>query len=80
MYGLPSKDELSEIYANRDAINTTSLSNGGNSFGTSGLSSVYWSSSEYDVNFAFQQFFSGTGVSMYVLKSSPASVRAIRAF
>ena len=77
---LPSKDELSEIYANRDAINITSLSNGGNSFGTSGLSSVYWSSSENNLNSAFQQFFSGTGLSMGVLKSSPASVRSIRAF
>ena len=77
---LPSKDELYEIYVNRDAINTTSLANGGNSFGTSGLYSVYWSSSEHHQNSAFQQFFSGTGVSTGVLKSSPASVRAIRAF
>tara|TARA_B100001142_G_scaffold244427_1_gene243723 strand:+ start:768 stop:1379 length:612 start_codon:yes stop_codon:yes gene_type:complete len=77
---LPSKDELHEIYVNRDAINTTSLANGGNAFGTSGLNSVYWSSTENHLNSAFQQFFSGTGVSIGVLKSSPASVRAIRAF
>ena len=77
---LASKDELYEIYVNRDAINTTSLANGGNSFGTSGLYSVYWSSSEHSEMFAFQQFFSLTGTSFHVLKSSPASVRAIRAF
>ena len=77
---LPSKDELQEIYINRNTINTSSLANGGNSFGTSGLYSAYWSSSENHQNSAFQQFFSGTGISTGVLKSSPASVRAIRAF
>ena len=77
---LPSKDELYEIYINRNAINTTSLANGGNTFGTSGLYSVYWSSSETYQDFAFQQFFIGTGPSLGVLKSSPASIRAIRAF
>ena len=77
---LPSKDELAEIYTNRSIINTTSQANGGASFGTGGLSSVYWSSSEHSEMFAFQQFFSLTGTSSQVLKSSPASIRAVRTF
>ena len=63
---LPSKDELNEMYQNKSTI-------GG--FANSG----YWSSTEYDNDYAWIQYFSYGGQgSPY--KSGSASVRAIRAF
>jgi hypothetical protein len=50
---LPSKGELYLMYANRMAINTTAVNNGGSAF-TTGL---YWSSSEFTFNDAWYQVF-----------------------
>jgi hypothetical protein len=77
---LPSKDELSEIYINRDAINITALANGGDIFGSSiPTSLVFWSSSQDLPSTAYQKAFF-TGTEFTVWKSSPAFVRAVRAF
>ena len=63
---LPSKDELNKLYINRAAI-------GGFS------STTYWSSTEYNSNYAWYQSFN-LGGQGYYNKSNPYSVRAIRAF
>ena len=63
---LPSKDELNEMYQNKSKI-------GG--FANSG----YWSSTEYDSDYAWIQYFSNGGQgSPY--KSGSANVRSVRAF
>jgi len=67
---LPSKDELNVLCRNRATI-------GGFSYG-----SIYWSSSEYNVNVAYSQDF-GNGVQYYNNKGSKTikwRVRAVRAF
>jgi len=68
---LPSKDELNQLYLNRDAI-------GG--FYTTPRS--YWSSSEYDAHNAwYQAFDDGHQYSLnYYGKNPPFRVRAVRAF
>jgi hypothetical protein len=63
---LPSKGELNQMYANKTAI-------GGFASG------LYWSSSEYDTDFAWFQFFD-SGVQNGVYKTNPYSVRPVRAF
>jgi hypothetical protein len=63
---LPSKDELIEMYQQKELI-------GGFA------SHYYWSSSQGSINSAWAQDFSGSG-SGYSVKSIPAYVRAIRAF
>ncbi|MBA7515592.1 hypothetical protein ES705_07634 [subsurface metagenome] len=64
---LPSKDELNELWVNRELV-------GGFTNGT------YWSSSEYSSeNRGWNQDFF-TGFQVDVLKSSPHKVRAVRAF
>jgi len=63
---LPSKDELNILYQNRNAIG-----------GFSG--DVYWSSSEYNLNFAwFQHFYYSNQI--YTAKNYTYGVRAVRAF
>jgi hypothetical protein len=63
---LPSKGELNQMYANRNAI-------GGFSTGT------YWSSSEFGVNLAwYQSFTSGSQYGDYKIYTS--YVRPVRAF
>lgn len=63
---LPSKDELEEIYINRVAIGGFAPA-------------VYWSSSEYDGNFAWFQNFYNTAQNIATKDNAPY-VRAVRAF
>jgi Protein of unknown function (DUF1566) len=63
---LPSKDELNQMYLQRIVI-------GG--FGTN----WYWSSSEYNTNVAWGQYFSD-GFQLDPSKTNAAYVRAVRAF
>jgi hypothetical protein len=67
---LPSKDELSKLYLNRDAI-------GG--FATSAYG-YYWSSSEDGANYAWFQFFFSFGYQISEFKLNYFRVRAVRAF
>jgi len=63
---LPSKDELNKLYENRVKIG--------------GFSNAwYWSSSEYDLNYAWNQSFNG-GNQATSNRSSNCRVRAVRAF
>jgi hypothetical protein len=72
---LPSKDELNQMYQNRETINTTAAANSGsNSFDYS-----YWSSTEYDFEYAWKQYFIISSPA-YVYKVNSNSVRAVRAF
>jgi hypothetical protein len=64
---LPSKDELNQLYVNRVAIGGFNDSN------------YYWSSTEYDNNFAWNQYFFN-GSQSYGSKYYPNYVRAVRAF
>ena len=73
---LPSKDELNELFVNRDYV--------GNLVGYSDSSVWYWSSSEYDSEHPWTQNFAndhngGSQFSGFV-KGNPFSVRAVRAF
>lgn len=63
---LPSKDELNEMYVNKEAI-------GGF------VSDNYWSSSQYNSGNAWGQYF-GNGGAGYISKEFSNNVRAIRAF
>ena len=82
---LPSKDELNALckWAFGDTVNA--ICNNGGSGGLSltsvgGFSSdLYWSSSEFDVNFAWAQVFYD-GFQNYDFKVSPYYVRPVRAF
>ncbi len=72
---LPSKDELNAMYQNKAAINTTAQANGGSAF----ASAYYWSSSEYNIYYAWEQdFYYGYQYNDY--KDYTYFVRAIRAF
>jgi len=72
---LPSKDELNKMYTKRVTINTTAVSNSGSKFSTN----FYWSSTEYDFDFAWRQSVYGTNQSFYN-KIDTNNVRAVRAF
>jgi hypothetical protein len=72
---LPSKDELNQMYLNKEAINTTALNNGGSIF----LDSYYSSSSEEDRYNTWAQYFNN-GIQFERYKAQPANVRAVRAF
>ncbi|MBR3732777.1 MAG: hypothetical protein IKN25_09010, partial [Spirochaetales bacterium] len=77
---LPAKDELNAVYVNKTAINAALgvLSSAGVSATLLGPS-WYWSSSSYDNNDAWSQFFySGNQVSGY--RDKQYSGRAVRAF
>ena len=63
---LPGKEELNQLYLNK------SLIGGFHNF-------FYWSSTEYDKNSVWLQFFSN-GVKFSCLKSGPYYVRAVRTF
>ena len=65
---LPSKGELSQMYANRNAIG-----------GISDIPGAYWSSSEYSVSSAWLHGF-GNGDQFVSAKSSSYYVRPVRAF
>ena len=66
---LPSKDELFQLYANRNSV--------GNLNGTE----IYWSSSQFpnNIQFAWSQHFSD-GTQNQSNKTTPCLVRAVRAF
>ena len=65
---LPSKDELNQLYINKDLIG-----------GFTG--DEYWSSTEYSSNLAWRQnFFIGNGNQGVLNKVNTFSVRAVRAF
>ena len=72
---LPSKDELVEMY--------NTIGNGGPDGNIGGFTTsntpYYWSSSEYDYNFACFVFFSD-GLSLYANKFNTYRVRPIRSF
>ena len=72
---LPSKDELNKMYLNRATINTTASANGGSNFSTY----FYRSSTEYDTNFAWSQYFASGNQGRYS-KGYTYRVRAVRAF
>ena len=72
---LPSKDELNKMYQNKSTINTTALANGGSNF----ASGYYWSSSEGDSIYAWEQYFA-TGSQGLFDKDATNYVRAVRAF
>lgn len=63
---LPSKDELNQLYLNKTTV-------GGFSAG------YYWSSSEYDANLAWYQYF-GDGIQYGNYKDTTTYVRPVRAF
>ena len=63
---LPSQDELFEMYLHKNSI-------GGFA------NDIYWSSSEYDANYAWYQYFSN-GSQYYNYKNNTVYVRAVRAF
>ena len=66
---LPTKDELNVLYQNMDKI-------GGF---TTNYPCYYWSSTEYDNNYAWRQMFSN-GFQVDYFKYSNYYVRAVRAF
>ncbi len=63
---LPSKDELNKLYINKGAIGGFAVF-------------YYWSSSEYNANYAWGQYF-GNGYQGYFHKLDGYRVRAVRAF
>ena len=73
---LPSKDALNQMYQNKATINSTATANSGSNLQTS---VSYWSSTEYDVNYAFSHFFF-IGSQGVLLKNATHNVRAVRAF
>lgn len=73
---LPSKDEMTEMYNNKGAINTTAAANSGASFDEGVL---YWTSSEFDANKAYDFYFF-SGLTEGTLKLNTFNVRAVRAF
>jgi len=71
---LPSKDELNEMYLNIGQGNALGLGNiGGFAI------NYYWSSTEFDANYAWNQNFSNGGQYNYG-KNGYGNVRAVRAF
>ena len=72
---LPSKNELNEMFLNKDVINAIAIENGGTSF----LSDYYWSSTEKNEEYSWAQNF-GYGNQFTTYKGGTLFVRAIRAF
>ena len=74
---LPSKDELNKMYQNKATINATAtaVGIGGSVF----VNNSYWSSTEYESNYAWKQHFNN-GVQSFYDKYYPIVVRAVRAF
>ena len=74
---LPSKDELNKMYLNKNIINTTAAANSGSDFSANN----YWSSTEYDKEFAWYQSLFSSGNQNYNYKYYTLNfVRAVRAF
>jgi len=74
---LPSQAELNEMVLNKGIINSIAIANGG-TFLTNG---IYWSSSEFDLNFAWNlDFFFGSQQFHDKSYNSNFQVRAVRAF
>lgn len=72
---LPSKDELKEMYNQKNSINSTSISKGGLA-----LKNVYyWSSTQESVENGYTLDF-GTGTVISYPKQYPCNVRAVRKF
>jgi len=72
---LPSIKELNLMWQNKTTIDSTATANGG----TTLSNTWYWSSTEFDANWAWSQNFSD-GQQSYTSKSSMYRVRAIRTF
>ncbi len=72
---LPSKEELDLMYQNKATIDATAGVNGGSGF----ASASYWSSTENNNNYAWNQFF-GFGAQSSSAKNGTDRVRAVRAF
>ena len=72
---LPSKYELDAMYQNKAAIDVTAIANGGAAF----VSSIYWSSSEINLNYASYQGFDCDTRNNHD-KATTDRVRAVRAF
>jgi hypothetical protein len=73
---LPSKDELNEIYENKDIIDDTAVDNGGALL----QSTNYWSSSHLSSNTVWVQTFAQGGSQYGNSDDSSNHVRAIRSF
>jgi hypothetical protein len=73
---LPSIDELSLLWHNRFYANKALRAGG---FTLLAYNTYYWSSTEYNVDYAFYFVFS-TGFSDHSYKNLPYSVRSVRAF
>ena len=73
---LSSKFELNLMYTNKATINTTASANGGSNFSTG----TYWSSTEYDLNYAWYQSFDDGTQNAYNKNITVVDVRAVRAF
>lgn len=73
---LPSIDELSLLWHNRFHVNKTARAIGSTLLSNS---AYYWSSAEYNFNYAWGQYF-GNGGQDYGNKSGTFRVRAVRAF
>ena len=73
---LPSKEELYLMWLNRNAINTTAVSNGGSNFTTL----WYWSSTESSNMAVEAQRFNSSGSQSASNKGNTCYVRAVRAF
>ena len=71
---LPSKLELTEIYNNKDIVNSTAIAHSGDVLGN-----FYWSSTEYNTDWAYFLVFPA-GISQNHSKASTSAVRAVRAF
>ena len=72
---LASKDELNELYLNREKVNETALANGGNKL----EDTEYWSSSHETSNTVFIQSFTAGNV-FGDFENGLYNVRAIRSF
>ena len=72
---LPSKEELDQMYQNRATINSTATANSGSNF----TINYYWSSTEFDNNYAWYQYFDN-GYQYNFNKDYRFFVRAVRAF
>jgi len=68
---LPSAKELNQMYINKTTLEGVS--------GFAAFSSFYWSSTEYDNDVAWSQFFSN-GLQYDYTKDYASNVRAVRAF
>ncbi|MDA9333741.1 DUF1566 domain-containing protein [Polaribacter sp.] len=68
---LPSAKELNQMYINKTTLEGVS--------GFTAFSDYYWSSTEFDNNFAWLQFFY-SGFHNYYGKFNTSKVRAVRAF